>query len=70
MEDVHIVRINPEDWKDFRDLRLKMIQTDPAAYAHRYDESVNLYEGKWREILMKTLFIGAKLRNERVGMVE
>lgn len=69
MEDIDIIELKPEDWEAFKNLRLKIMLSDPAAYAHTYDDSVKLPEKRWREIVANNKIIGAKKGNELVGMI-
>jgi len=42
------VRLGPDDWKVFRDVRLRSLAEAPAAFGSRYDDWVSAPEERWR----------------------
>jgi GNAT superfamily N-acetyltransferase len=45
----HIRSGTPDDWQVYRDIRLRMLQETPDAYASNYSVEVNFPESRWRE---------------------
>ena len=64
---VQIRKLSDDRWKDFRDLRLKALKTDPAAYGGSYEEAVKLKEEDWRRRIKSTVF--AMSGDEPIGMI-
>ena len=51
MNATDIVRLTPEDWAVFRDLRLRALADAPGAFGSRLDEWVDAPESAWRSRL-------------------
>ena len=64
---VRIRKLPAGRWKDFRDLRLKALKTDPAAYGGSYEEEVELKEEEWRRRIKSAIF--ALSDDEPIGMI-
>lgn len=43
-----IVRIGPDQWEDFREVRLASLSDSPEAFGSRYDDWVDAPEARWR----------------------
>lgn len=40
--------VTAEDWREFRDIRLRMLQDTPIAYGETYESNLRLDEREWR----------------------
>jgi RimJ/RimL family protein N-acetyltransferase len=70
VHDVEIVRIGPEDWQEFREVRLASLADSPAAFGSRYDAWVDAPEGRWRARLTGVpLTLLARREGRPVGVV-
>jgi GNAT superfamily N-acetyltransferase len=49
--DVEILRIGPDEWEVFRDLRLRALRGAPQAFGSRYDDWARAPEAQWRDRL-------------------
>ncbi len=49
---MEIVELAPDDWQAYRDLRLRALKEDPAAFSSTYAESAALPEARWRSRLL------------------
>ncbi len=64
-----IVRLTPEDWDVFRDLRLRALADAPGAFGSRLDEWVDAPESAWRSRLENVaLNLVARCDGAEVGM--
>ena len=69
MTDVEILRIGPDEWEAFRDLRLRALREAPYAFGSRYDDWVRAPESRWRDRLANVpLNLVARHDGELVGM--
>ncbi len=69
MTDVEILRLGPEEWEIFRDLRLRALREAPYAFGSRYDDWVQAAESRWRDRLAKVpLNLVARRDGEHLGM--
>jgi ribosomal protein S18 acetylase RimI-like enzyme len=67
--DVEIVRIGPDQWQLFRDLRLRALREAPYAFGSRYEDWASAPESRWRDRLEKVpLNVVARRDDELVGM--
>jgi ribosomal protein S18 acetylase RimI-like enzyme len=67
--DVEIVRIGPDEWETFRDLRLRALREAPSAFGSRYDNWVQAPDSRWRDRLANVPFnVVARRDGELVGM--
>ncbi|HEX6149045.1 GNAT family N-acetyltransferase [Nocardioides sp.] len=67
--DYDLVRIGPDDWKAFRDIRLRSLADAPAAFGSRYDDWVGAPEERWRARLTAVpLTVLARAGEETVGV--
>jgi ribosomal protein S18 acetylase RimI-like enzyme len=53
---VEIRRLPVGRWRDFRDLRLEALKSDPTAYGSSFEEEETLAEGEWRRRIQSVLF--------------
>ena len=69
MTDVEILRLGPEEWEIFRDLRLRALREAPYAFGSRYDDWVDAPESRWRDRLANVpLNLVARRDGEPLGM--
>lgn len=54
-------------WKEYRDLRLEALKTDPIAFGSSYEEEVKLSKEEWKRRVKDVLF--ALSENKPVGMI-
>lgn len=64
---IEIKKLPPSRWKDFRDLRLEALQTDPLAFASSYEEEKNLTQDEWKRRINNSLF--ALSSDKPIGMI-
>jgi ribosomal protein S18 acetylase RimI-like enzyme len=64
---VEIRKLPADRWKDFRNLRLNALKSDPTAYGSSFEEERNLTEKEWRRRIRSTLF--ALSNDEPIGMI-
>lgn len=64
---IEIRKLHPERWKDFQDLRLEALQSDPLAFSSSYDEEKLLTTDEWKKRVDNTLF--ALSNDTPVGMI-
>src|SRR3954470_2259876 len=69
--DVTVMVLEPEDWREWRTLRLEALQAVPAAFSSTYDESLAQPDEYWRQRLRdeQRLHFMAKVGDRAVGMV-
>jgi ribosomal protein S18 acetylase RimI-like enzyme len=69
LTDVEIIRLGPDEWEVFRDLRLRALREAPYAFGSRYDDWVDAPESRWRDRLANVPLNVVALRDgELVGM--
>lgn len=64
-----IQSITSENWKELRELYLKLLKIDPEAFADEYDEILSRSEQEWKSSLKKegATFVAVE-NNEYIGM--
>lgn len=73
--DIEIIKLPPENWEEYRDLRLKALKENPESFGEVYGEVALRPEEEWRSRLELALtgkekwILFAKLKDELVGMV-
>jgi ribosomal protein S18 acetylase RimI-like enzyme len=68
--DIEIVRIGPDDWQEFRDVRLASLRDAPGAFGATYDDWVDAAEDRWRQRLTSVPFtLVARDGDGAVGVV-
>jgi ribosomal protein S18 acetylase RimI-like enzyme len=69
VDDVEILRLGPDEWEVFRDLRLRALREAPYAFGSRYDDWVEVPESRWRDRLAGVpLNLVARRGGASVGM--
>ena len=64
---VEIRKLPADRWRDFRDLRLEALKSDPSAYGSSFEETKKLREAEWRRRIRSVLFA---LSDDRpIGMI-
>lgn len=64
---VEIRRLPTDRWRDYRDLRLEALKSDPSAFGSSFKEEEKLTESEWRRRIQNVLFA---LSDDRpVGMI-
>jgi ribosomal protein S18 acetylase RimI-like enzyme len=67
--DVEILRLEPDEWEVFRNLRLRALREAPYAFESRYDDWVDAPESRWRDRLAAVPFnVVARRDSEPLGM--
>lgn len=56
MRAVELVRIGPEEWREFRTVRLAALRDAPDAFGSRHDDWVGASEQRWRARLTDVPF--------------
>lgn len=64
---IEIKKLPASRWKDYRDLRLEALRSDPPAFGSSYDEEELLAEVKWKRRMENVLF--ALSEGKPVGMI-
>jgi ribosomal protein S18 acetylase RimI-like enzyme len=65
-----LVRVWPDDWEAFRDVRLRSLADSPGAFRSRYDDWVAASEQRWRSRLTDVpLTLLARAGGDTVGIV-
>lgn len=67
---IELVRIDPEDWREFRAVRLAALSDAPDAFGSRHDDWVEAAEDRWRARLTDVPFtVVARSAEGPVGVV-
>ena len=70
MHAVNLVRIGPDDWREFREVRLASLSDAPAAFGSHSAEWANAGEDRWRKRLADVPFtVVARSDEGPVGVV-
>ena len=70
MDGIALVRIGPEDWREFRTVRLASLADAPDAFGSRYADWVDAAESRWRSRLADVaLTVVARGPDGPVGVV-
>ncbi len=64
---IEIKKLPDDRWKDYRDLRLEALMSDPTAFGGSYEEEIILPDEKWVNRINNVLF--AMLDDKPVGMI-
>ena len=51
MDEVEIIKLSPDRWEEYRDLRLRSLKEDPEAFGILYEDAVKEDEIFWRKLL-------------------
>lgn len=55
MNSSEIISLSPEDWQQYRDLRLRALKEEPQAYGSTYEDNAKRPDEFWRERIEDTL---------------
>lgn len=67
---IEVVRVGPDDWREFRAVRLASLSEAPGAFGSRHADWVGASEQRWRARLTDVAFtVIARLDGEPVGVV-
>ena len=67
---MEIARIGPDDWEQFRDVRLASLSDSPAAFGSRHEDWLEASQERWRSRLTQVpLTLLAHAEGEVVGVV-
>ena len=70
MSACEVVRIGPDDWREFREVRLASLRDAPGAFGASYADWVDATEGRWRRRLADVPFtLVARSDGGPVGVV-
>lgn len=70
MHAIETVRIGPEDWREFRKVRLAALSDAPSAFGSRHADWVEAPEHRWRARLTDVAFtVVARSGGKPVGVV-
>ena len=75
MDDVQIITLEPKDWQQYKNLRLRALKEEPHAYGSTYEENAERPDEFWKQRLEdaskeKTQWlVFAELKGEVIGMV-
>ena len=64
---IEIKKLSESRWKDFKDLRLESLKTEPAAFGSSYEEEIRLSKKEWKRRINNSLF--ACLNEKPIGMI-
>lgn len=64
---IEIKKLSEKNWKEFRELRLEALNTDPAAFGSSFEEEVLFSQKEWKKRIHDILF--ATFNNKPVGMI-
>lgn len=71
-----IIKLYPKDWSLYREIRLRSLREEPAAFSSSYQEECNLPPEFWKDNLIKCsnlfttdLLLFARRNNNIIGMI-
>lgn len=53
MLDFSIIKLKQEDWKEYKELRLRALKSEPQAFLVSYNEELSSPDEKWRQRLQE-----------------
>lgn len=75
MDKIEIVKLNPNQWEEYKTIRLEALKEDPKAFGETEEEAINKPNEAWQSRLEKVqklknywMFF-AKLNGELIGML-
>lgn len=68
MSEVHIVRLSPDDWELWRDMRAKGIESDPMSFGSTIKWTREKPEEDWRKEIADGYFYAAMQDGRAVGI--
>ncbi|MDO8574177.1 MAG: GNAT family N-acetyltransferase [bacterium] len=66
--EVEVVKLIPEDWENFKTIRLKALSANPTAFGSSYKQEVNRPEEIWKQKLATSWVYAAIVENQFVGI--
>ena len=73
MKSVRIVSLKPQEWQQYKNLRLRALKEEPQAFSSTYEDNIKHSDKYWQEILEGTVnknapwFIFAKKGDVVIG---
>ncbi|MFX1453530.1 MAG: GNAT family N-acetyltransferase, partial [Promethearchaeota archaeon] len=64
---IEVKKLSSDRWKNYRDLRLEALKSDPIAFSSSYEEEKIFPEKIWKKRINNALF--AILNDKLVGMI-
>lgn len=68
IDDVKIIKLDPNDWLLYRDLRINAVQESPQAFGTSYEEELATSDADWKRRLGLNMLFAVK-NGKLVGMV-
>ncbi|MFX0132917.1 MAG: GNAT family N-acetyltransferase [Candidatus Hodarchaeota archaeon] len=62
-----VKKLSSERWKEYRDLRLEALKSDPIAFSSSYEEEKNITEDEWKKRINNALL--AFSNDKLVGII-
>ena len=62
-----IIKLSPDNWQKYRDIRLIALKSDPLAFASSYEQEIQFDEQIWRQNIHNMWF--AMVNSQVVGMI-
>jgi len=75
MSNIQIVKLMPEEWRAYKDLRLEALLMEPQAFSSRYTDAIQQPDSYWQERLTEVRngkefwLLFAKENDRLIGMV-
>ncbi len=66
---IDIIKLSPDRWKEFKELRLRALINDPIAFGRSYEYEKSFSHFEWKRILENDNFLFALVDNQVVGMI-
>lgn len=60
MDTIEIVTLQPEDWRQYRDLRLRALKEEPQAYGSTYEDNAKRPDEFWQKRLEESLIMSTQ----------
>ncbi len=64
---IKITQLSPDNWQQYKEIRLEAVKTDPAAFGMSYEEELVRAESQWQDFLKNMWF--ALVDNKVIGMI-
>lgn len=55
MDDIQIIQLPPERWKEYKELRLEALKNDPQAFGQKYVRAADFPDSYWIDHLKNTM---------------
>lgn len=75
MNEIKIIQLPPDRWKEYKDLRLEALLSDPQAFGQKYDKVLDFPDSYWINHLKdglnknKLLICFAENKQKLIGMI-